>query len=205
MSSPSIESIRKLLEGYGIINTILGDDWISDCRDNEIIPHVNEITRNVFTGEETVTEYYNGNGQDTLILNRRPVNEIVSIAHVGTAAIGNFSNAVELISAEGIIKARDSYSEGVYSPIFFKGNKNIKVTYKYGMTDYPSDVSRAIKNLVAAKALALIGARTGGGSVQVQSHGRNYGSHGKYTDIRKELVSSAYQLLRKYMTYVTGG
>lgn len=202
MAKPTATEIRDVLEGYGISDTVVTDSWLEGCRDEEIIPHVNEITRMDFEAEQTVTEYYNGNGKDLLILNRRPVNEIVTIQHVGGG--GSFIGSIELIGAEGLVKAANSYSEGIYGPIFKKGTKNIKVTYKYGYTDYPTDVKRAIKNMVAAKALNLVGARTGGGSVTVQSHGRNYGNEGKYQDIRKELVHTAYYLLRKYETGVVG-
>jgi hypothetical protein len=59
-------------------------------------------------------------------------------------------------------------------------------------------------NLVAAKILVFIGARTGGGGLGVQAFSRNYGSHGKYTDIRKELVATGYALLKPLMNEVVG-
>jgi len=205
MAAPTATEIRAVLEGYGISTAVLTDTWLEKCRDEEIIPHVEDVTRLEFDGEQEITEYYNGNGSSVLILNRRPVNSITSIEIVGSLTGGNLSDSVELIENEGIVKATTNYNEGIYGPVFQKGDKNIKVTYKYGTTDYPIIVSRAIKLLVAAKALVLIGSRTGGGSLTVQSHGRNYGSHGKYTDIRKELVASAYSLLRRYITGVVGG
>ena len=204
MAAPTATEIRNILEGYGITTSVLSDSWINDCRDNDVIPHVNETTRMNFSAEQTVTEYYSGNGTDILILNRRPVNEITDISYVKSLVSGNFLNSIELIEDKGILKAKTDFAEGSYLPVFAKGNNNIKVTYKYGMDDYPDDVFRAVEYLVCAKMLNLIGARTGGGSVQVQSHGRNYGNNGKYTDIRKEFILSAYQILRKYMTYVVG-
>ena len=158
-----------------------------------------------FEGEETKTEYYNGNGKDILILNRRPVNSITSIKYVGDSVGSNLSNCVELISSEGILKAKHNYAEGIYYPLFWKGEKNIIITYTYGYIDYPVDIARAIKLLVCAKALNIIGSRTGGGSISVQSHSRNYGSHGKYTDIRKELIGMAYSLIRDYASSIIGG
>jgi hypothetical protein len=205
MAKPTAAEIRAILESYGIIDSVLSDSWIENCRDNEVIPHVKDITRMTFEGEAETTEYYNGNGHSVLILNRRPVVELVSIETVGAIVVGNLVNATELIPAEGMIKARTNYKEAVYGPIFPKGDKNIKVTYKYGYVDYPNDVKRAVALLVAAKSLALVGARTGGGSLTVQSHSRNYGPGGKYSDIRKELIASGYGLLKKYMTSVTGG
>ena len=204
MAAPTETEIRNKLEGYGITTAVLTDEWIADCRDNEIIPHIEDITGLTFDGETEVTEYYSGTGKSTLILNRRPVNSITTIVEIGTISEADLSGNVELIEAEGIIKVITNYGEGIYEPIFRRGNKNIKVTYKYGTTDYPSRVSAAIKNLVAAKMLNLIGARTGGGGLGVQAFNRNYGSHGKWTDIRKELVSSGYSYLRKYLSSVVG-
>ena len=204
MSAPTPAEIRAVLEGYGISTAVLTDAWITSCRDEEIIPHVEDVTRMVFTGESSITEYYSGNGNSVLILNRRPVVSITTIRDVSAITQVNLSGAVELIENEGIIKARSSYSEGVLGPVFRKGDKNIVITYVYGFDDYPDRVKRAIKNMVAAKILVTIGTRTGGGDLSVQAHGRAYGTHGKYTDIRKELVHSAYGLLRKYITGVTG-
>jgi len=156
-----------------------------------------------FDGEETVTEYYSGTGKSILILNRRPVNSIVSIRVVGGIG-GDISGLVTLSAAEGIIKVSSNYAEGIYQPLFQKGDKNIEVVYKVGADDYPARVARAIKLLVAAKMLNHIQARTGGGCLGVQAFNRNFGSHGKYTDIRKEMVQTAYALLKKYMTGVVG-
>jgi len=109
MSKPTAQEVRDLLEGYGITASVLSDKWIEDCRDEEIIPHVNEITRMDFETEQEVTEYYNGNGQNALILNRRPVNEIVSITYVDELVINNLIDSIVLIGAEGIVKARSGY------------------------------------------------------------------------------------------------
>jgi len=204
MAAPTATQIRDFLEGYGITTSVLSDDWIDDTRDNEIIPHIEDVTKQTFDGETEVTEYYSGTGKSTLILNRRPVNSITSIRVINSLG-GDIQGQIDLIGEEGIIKVSNNYSEGIYNPLFQKGDKNIVVVYKYGTTDYPARVTRAIKCLVAAKMLNMIGARTGGGALSAQAWSRNFGSHGKYTDIRKELTATAYSLLRKYMTSVVGG
>ena len=203
MAAPTATAIRAELEGYGITVSVLTDEWINRCRDEEIIPHIEDVTGMAFDGEETVTEYYSGTGKSILILNRRPVNSIVSIRVVGGIG-GDISGLVTLSAAEGIIKVSSNYAEGIYQPLFQKGDKNIEVVYKVGADDYPARVARAIKLLVAAKMLNHIQARTGGGGLGVQAFNRNFGSHGKYTDIRKEMVQTAYALLKKYMTGVVG-
>ncbi len=205
MPVPTIDEIRELLEGYGITAAVLSDAWVTNCRDNEIIPHIEDITGLVFDGESEVTEYYNGTGQSTLMLNKRPVNSITSIIMVGSLTETDLTGATELIGAEGILKVKDNYSEGIWEPIFRRGIKNVKVTFKYGTDDYPVNVASAIKNLVAAKMLNHVGARTGGGALTVQAFSRNYGPHGKWTDYRKELVRTGYALLKPWMTGVVGG
>lgn len=205
MAAPTATEIRDLLEGYGITETVVSDSWIEARRDNIVIPHVKDITGMTFDSESEVTEWYNGTGQSTLILNRKPVNSITEIIEVGTLTEGDLSGSVELIGNEGIVKVKTNYTEGIYGPIFRRGTKNLKITYKYGTTDYPADVKEAIMNLVAAKILVFVGTRTGGGGLGVQAFSRNHGSHGKYTDIRKELVAAGYSLLKKYMSAVVGG
>lgn len=204
MAAPTPAEIRAVLEGYGINGADPSDAWITLMRDEEIVPHIEDVTRSKFTEITEVTEYYNGTGLKVLILNRRPIVEVTAIAYVNDLAEGNLLNSVELISSEGILRSKSRLNEGVYGPIFKRGAKNIKVTYTYGFDDFPTDIARAVKNMVAAKILTLIGARTGGGSLSVQAHGRSYGSHGKYTEIRKELVHGAYALLKKYTTGISG-
>lgn len=204
MALPDADSIRELLEGYGIADSVVTDARIIRFRDKEIVPHVENITGLKFSAEQTITEYYSGNGSTVLILNRKPVNSIENITYITSIVQSNLADAVELIGEEGIVKAKTNYSEAVYNTIFLKGHKNIKVTYKYGYDDYPDDVSEAIANLVAAKVLNLVGARTGGGSINIQGVGRNYGNEGKYMNIRKELVKMAYWNLKTYMTGVVG-
>lgn len=73
----------------------------------------------------------------------------------------------------------------------------VKVRYTYG--GQYADVHRACVLLTASFVLGFIGSSTGGGSLNVQGYGRNYGARGKYHDIRQELDRNAYQLLQKYV------
>ena len=73
----------------------------------------------------------------------------------------------------------------------------VKVKYTYGGEF--ADVHRACVLLTASFVLGFIGSSTGGGSLNVQGYGRNYGARGKYHDIRQELDRNAYQLLQKYV------
>lgn len=204
MAAPTVTEIRNFLEGYGITAAVVSDSWIELRRDNLVIPHVEDITGMTFDGESTVTEYYNGTGENTLILNRQPVNSVTEIIEIGTLNEGDLAGSVELIGDEGMLRVKTNYPEGVYYPIFQRGSKNLKITYTYGTSDYPGQVHEAIIHLVAAFILVFIGSRTGGGSLGVQAFSRNYGKFGKYSDILQIIVPAGYALLRKYMNEVVG-
>ena len=73
----------------------------------------------------------------------------------------------------------------------------VKVRYTYG--GKYADVHRACVLLTASFVLGFIGSTTGGGSLNVQGYGRNYGARGKYNDIRQELDRNAYELLQKHV------
>lgn len=73
----------------------------------------------------------------------------------------------------------------------------VKVRYTYG-GNY-ADVHRACVLLTASFVLGFIGSSTGGGSLNVQGYGRNYGARGKYHDVRQEFDRNAYQILQKYV------
>lgn len=73
----------------------------------------------------------------------------------------------------------------------------VKVHYTYGGKF--ADVHRACVLLTASFVLGFIGSSTGGGGLNVQGYGRNYGARGKYHDIRQEFDRNAYQILQKYV------
>lgn len=204
MAAPTATEIRAELEGYGVTTAVLSDAWVERCRDEEVIPHIEDVTGLTFDEVSSITEYYSGTGQSTLMLNRRPVVSVTVIEYTNQIVEGNLVDSVELIAEEGIIKAISNRQEAVYNWLFRRGTKNIKVTYTYGFADYPTRVSRAIKKLVAAKMLIHVGSMTGGGDLTVQTFGRGYGPNGKYTHKLKELVASGYALLKKYSTGVVG-
>ena len=203
-SIPSVTDCRSHLEGYNITTSILSDAWITDERDNSIIPFVETFTGNL-SAEEEITEYYSGNGTDSLILNRRNINSITSIQYVNySGALGAVSiNSVVLIAGQGIVKAKANMDEGLYNILFSKGNKNIKVVYKIGGT-VADDIEMAIKKLTCCAMLDNLEGRTGGGSLTVQGFGRQYGDKGKYTNIRARLYRQALLALRRYQSSVVG-
>lgn len=100
---------------------------------------------------------------------------------------------IDVLEIEGSIIRIDKqmgYADGDF-------REYVKVKYTYG--GQFADVHRACVLLTASFVLGFIGSSTGGGSLNVQGYGRNYGARGKYHDIRQELDRNAYQLLQKYV------
>lgn len=204
MSKPTASEIRGYLEGYNITSSILSDTWIENTRDDIVIPYIERFTGNL-ESEEIITEYLSGTGGDILYLSHRNINSIESIEFVrAEEIIGNISvDSVELISGEGILKARTNFSEGLNYILFPRGSKNIKVGYKIGGT-IPNDIKTAIKLLTCIEILKFIEGRTGGGSLGVQAFNRQYGNKGKYTNIITSMGRNARIILNRYKTAVVG-
>jgi hypothetical protein len=211
MALPSAQDVYDFLDGYGIDSSLISDTWIENRRDNLIIPWIENHTRLNFSEETEYTEYLSGNGKSILILSRRPINELISLEYVGVAD-GSLSTIIEIDYNSGILILKANLQEGIFNNNFQKGEKNIKVVYKAGYNDFldprtnkvANDVKEAIIMMLAKNVLIIIGSRTGGGALSVQSHSRNYGARGKYTDIINNLDMMAYEILKCYSTGVIG-
>lgn len=100
---------------------------------------------------------------------------------------------IDVLEIEGSIIHIDKqmgYADGDF-------REYVKVRYTYG--GQFADVHRACVLLTASFVLGFIGSSTGGGSLNVQGYGRNYGTRGKYHDVRQEFDRNAYQILQKYV------
>ncbi len=205
MALPSASEIRSHLEGYNITSSKVSDSWINDERDEVVVPYVEDQVGFSLESEDTKIDYHSGNGRSVLYLNRRGITEIVSVDLVRASdIIGTISlSSFELNSDEGFLKAVSNFSEGIWSVLFPKGDKNIKVTYTIGGT-LTTRLNTIVKKFTCISMLDLIEGRTGGGSLGVQAFNRNYGDKGKYTNIRGRLNKAAVVLLRKFQTGVTG-
>ena len=206
MSAPTANDIRLFLEGYEVTPTQLSDAWILGRMNNNVIPYIKRFTGQVFDGVSQIIEYHSGNDGTMLILNKRPV---VALIKVELISFQNLSvnlgiNTISVIPEEGILKAMGVFENYPFISMFPKGEKNLRVTYTYGFSDFPSDIREAIIYLTASRCLSFIGARTGGGEVSVQGHSRSYGSRGKFTDIINNLDRDALDILREYSTGVVG-
>lgn len=203
---PTATEIRTFLEGYGITTAVLGDTWIEENRDGLVIPQVECIIGYPITAVTPVVEILSGTGKDILMLSSRPVISVTKIEYVmgGDDEFPlNISN-LQLLSEEGIIKAKSNMLNYPRTFVFMKGEKNIKVTYTVGWTSLPANLKLAIKMLCAEQILGFVGARTGGGSISTQGHSRNYGNRGKYQDIRNDLKRQAGCIIGKYTTGIVG-
>lgn len=204
MSFPTSTDVRELLEGYGIDSSVVSSSWIDNRISKFIVPFIERTIKRSVEGTEQVTEYLSGNGRSVLMLSRKNINSLVSISYVSG---GDYDttislNSVVLIADQGMIRVVSNLSEGEYSSIFFKGIKNIKVVYNIGSSTIEEDLKEAITMLTAEVTLGQLANRTGGGSLNVQGFGRNYGDRGKYTNIRNDLSRWAKDILKSYKTGV---
>lgn len=88
----------------------------------------------------TYTEYYDGNGQRSLLLKEYPVVSITTVHDDVDRAYG----ASTLIDASDIV-VREAVGELIYDGgTFGMGIKNVKVVYVAGYTSIPADVRQAV-------------------------------------------------------------
>lgn len=185
----------------------LSDKWLVDTRDCQVIPVVKRMTGLTFDGPQRVQELHSGTGSTILILNHRPIRQVYAINLITNPENWVYvsPSSVLPIEEEGILKLKavlESWQN--YVPAFPRGTNNIRVDYEYGLDDIPCEVKRAIAMLTASQALAMIGARSGGGGISVQGYSKNYGDRGKYTDYRNELERWADSLLRPFVMGILG-
>ena len=131
------QDVRDHLEGYGLGNDdqLISDDWIQDEIDGTVIPYVEDRCRTSLSGPKTITEFYSGNGQDTMILNRRNILSVTSVVLVSGGDVLGVVNiaAMELIGPSGLLKVKSGLSEFYNYRVFPKGHNNIKVTYTFNL------------------------------------------------------------------------
>ncbi|MCJ7507838.1 MAG: hypothetical protein MUO85_03790, partial [candidate division Zixibacteria bacterium] len=147
-SKPSYTEILAELEGYNIDTSIVSQSWIENKRDKVVIKFIEKLTHLSLDGEDTVEEYFDGTGENYLFLSVRPVNSIVKVEYLDSV---NYSRELSLssftlIPNEGILKGiRTEYLLDNSYPVFPKGTRNIKVTFKVGYipAGIPDDIVEA--------------------------------------------------------------
>lgn len=186
--------------------TVVSDNWITQRLNNRVLPIVERMTRQSFHGVQTVTEYYDGNGGALLILRRRPIVQLLAISYTNVDSNLYYltPSAMQVISEEGILKAKANFNESNYIPIFFRGDRNLRITYSYGYDTVPDDVGEALKCFAADVVLEHVASKTGGGNLSVQALSRDWGPEGKWSTHRKNIVKQGWALLQNYMTGMGG-
>lgn len=182
--------------------TVLSDQWIQDRITKRVLPWVSAKTKMSFQGVQTVTEYYDGTGSPLMILRRKPIQQLISISYTNVDSNLYYltPTAMQVISDEGILKAKANFNESSYIPIFFRGDRNIRITYSYGFNTVPAEVVEALTMLTACECLEHLASKTGGGNLTVQAFSRDFGDAGRWANHRKNLAKTAYALLRPYIT-----
>lgn len=184
----------------------LSDDWLVNTRNRQIIPVIEKATGRSLSGTARVVEYVSGLGTGVLALQNRPIVQIHAIQLINTTELPELfweieTANIEVIAEEGLLKRRHiREAQYAHNRGFYIGNHNYKVDYTYGYSTVPADLKRAICMLTASFALGMLGSRTGGGSLSVQGHSRNYGARGKYHDARQELDAWSHSIIRRYVT-----
>lgn len=198
--------VYSLLEGYGIEPYHVKPQWILKRYNNFVIPFIERKTRQSFTGTIQTSEYYSGTGEHILILNRKPIISLDAIEHITgfSPGVQLDVSSIEVIAAQGLLRAKSNYQEGQYSNTFARGDRNIKITYTYGFTDFPDDLNEAALYLTTWHVLNHIANATGGGDLSVEGTSKSYGGRGKYTELKNTLQRMAIQTMRRYMTGVVG-
>ncbi len=206
MALPTVAEIRAVLEGYCIDANVVSDAWISARLNNFVVPYVEGIARTSVSGVRTIIEYYNGNGTNLISLARRNIVTLIEVKYIlggDNYRVLNLAN-IELLKAEGFLKAKRNAVETWIMPVFPKGQKNLQITYTVGYeaADIPIDIIEAVKFITCEMILNFMEGRSGGGDIAIQNYSKSFGTRGKYNNIRNELHRMSNALLRKYMTGV---
>lgn len=201
-TKPTPADIFAYLEGYGIDNTCVSDPWLEARIDRRIIPFVEKYTRQVFGGIQTITRSYDGNNTKVLMLDRKPVHEIIRIQIVSVEQYEGDFTKFELEPETGIIRLEGYETHRTFEYVFPRGRRNIRVTYTYGFADFPDDIHEAMVLLTCELVLGHLASLTGGGDLSMQSFSRNFGPRGRYSHIRDEFSRQAKSILASYKSGV---
>lgn len=113
------------------IITRITDKWTLDC--NRILTSAD------------YTEYYSGDGSDTLMLDQFPINSITSIYDDTDRSFGA---STEISSDDIIFTANTNNAKSGIVKLdgtsFSKGVENIKITYNAGFTSVPNEIEQAV-------------------------------------------------------------
>ena len=135
-----------------------GDEFLTDTtNDNELERLINaaSLFANRYTGVELLsrahTEYYDGDGTNTLFLNHFPVSTAVGSIEL-YIDIDRVYAAGSKVDTGKIVLYSDIGKVIVEDTVFSKGPQSVKITYTagYALASVPGDLAYAIKLICAA-------------------------------------------------------
>jgi len=172
----SDNALVSLEEAKQFINKDLNDQ----TEDNKILQYINSASSlcNSLTHRKLkardLTEYYSGDGSNTLMLNNYPINSIASIYDDLDRTYG----ADTLIdNSDYVIMPTNLAFKVIYDgSVFMKGIRNIKITYNAGYSTIPWDLREACLELVGfywmnteEKRFGILSINLGDGSVRIDT------------------------------------
>lgn len=89
------------------------------------------------------TEYYDGDGTDTLLVRAYPISTVASVYVDTNRAYGT----ADLVSSDDYVWYAMTGTVKTDGALFSGGNKSIKITYTGGYSDAPWDLQQAVKEL----------------------------------------------------------
>lgn len=126
------------------------------------------------------TEYYDGDGTDTLLVQAYPISTVASV-YVDT---NREYGTADLIDSDDYVWYAMRGTIVTDGALFGGGNKSIKVTYTGGYSTVPGDLQQAVKELVQFWYKRNTDKRVGVNSVSVGDKNMSY-----ETDVPKAIAS----------------
>ena len=132
-----------------------------------------------------VERYFNGGGQPAIVLNARPINDILSVEIDGRLESDFVAN-----KENGILVFKTKVSQGV---------QNVLVKMKIGFAEMPDNIRKAIINLVSAMVFVNMEGVTEGPitSYSIEAFSVSLANGGKYGQQRNQYYNVANALLKK--------
>lgn len=98
--------------------------------------------------QETFTEYYDGNGKESLLLKEYPIVSVTSVTHydINGNATSVVASDFNLYKEKGSLKLK---AAAVHSSIWLRGDHNYKVIYAAGYNPIPEDIKLACLTWIA--------------------------------------------------------
>jgi len=174
----ALTSLTKVKEFLRITDN--NDDTLLTNLISRVEKEVKEYCQRDFEATD-YTEYYDGDGTDTLLVDNYPINSVSELYDDPDRDFG----ADTLIDPSDYVIYSEEGKVVLDGSVFSKGKKNIKIVYNAGYTTIPADLEQAVIKLVAAEYLL------GQGSVNVVE--------GEGQQIRpQKLREEAYKILDRY-------